>query len=92
MTAKQLRNPCTLPSVLLSRFIREMKMKNTAIEHALHTPIPENMTLQQVGVCNIKIYADYNDYTDHLLVWIKLRRTADYTYSYCLSQEITTSL
>jgi hypothetical protein len=31
--------------------------------------------LQQVGVCNVKTYEDYNDYGDHLPVWANFKLT-----------------
>jgi hypothetical protein len=79
MTANQLTNPlqATFGHDLLfyTRDANSSKMKNTTINHAMHTPLPDNIALQQVGVCNVKTYENYNDYGDHLPVWANFKLT-----------------
>jgi hypothetical protein len=72
MTANQLTNPLHAafghdPS-FHARDVNSIKMKNITIDHALYTQLPDNIVLQQVGVCNVKTYEDYNNYKDHLPV------------------------
>jgi hypothetical protein len=62
--------------LLHKRDANSSKIKNTAIDHALHSPLPDNIVLQQIRVCNVKTYKDYNDYRDHLPVWINFKMTA----------------
>jgi hypothetical protein len=79
MTANQLMNPphATFGHDPLFHTIdvNSSKFKNTAIDHALHSPLPDNIVLQQVGVCNVKTYEDYNDYRDYLPVWANFKLT-----------------
>jgi hypothetical protein len=58
-----------------TRDANSSKMKNTAFDHALHTPLPDKIVLQQVGSCNVKTYEDYNDYEDHLPVRVNFKLT-----------------
>jgi hypothetical protein len=51
-------------------------MGNIAIDHALHSPLTDNIVLQQVGVRNKKTYKDYDDYGDHIPVWINFKLAA----------------
>jgi hypothetical protein len=79
MTANQLTNLLQAAfghdPLFHKRDANSSKMKNTTIDHAMHTSLPDNIVLQQVGVCNVKTYEDYNDYGDHLPVWANFKMT-----------------
>jgi predicted ABC-class ATPase len=55
MTENQLTNPIQAALVMSRCSIREMptrkKLKNTTIDHVLHTPLLDNIVLQQISVC-----------------------------------------
>jgi hypothetical protein len=79
MTANQLTSPLHMAfyhdPLLHTRDANSSKMKSITIYHALQTPLSDNIVLQQVCVCNVKTYEDYNDYGDHLPVWINFKMT-----------------
>jgi hypothetical protein len=73
MTANQLMNPLLHAAfghdpLFYTRDANFSKMYDTAIDHAMHSPLLDSIVLQQVGVCNVKNYDDYNDYKDRLPV------------------------
>jgi hypothetical protein len=77
MTANQLTNSLQAAfghhPLFHTRDANSSKIKNTTIDHTLHTPMPDNIALYQVGVCKVKTYEDYNDYDDHLPTWINFK-------------------
>jgi hypothetical protein len=84
MTANQLANPLQVafgpdPS-FQTRDANSSKLQNSTIDHSLHTPLPDNIVLQQVGFCNVKTYEDMDQFQD------------DHTYRDFLTQEATPSL
>jgi hypothetical protein len=52
-----------------TRDANSSKLKNTTI------------VLQQVSVCNIKTYEDYNDYGEHLSIWINFKMTTPIVFA-----------
>jgi hypothetical protein len=58
-----------------TRNANSQAMRNTAIDHVLHTPLPDSLVLHQVGVLNTKRLLAYADDSDHLPVWISLTLT-----------------
>jgi hypothetical protein len=62
MIANQLVNPLHAAfshhPLFHTKDANSSKRNNVAIDYALYSPLPDNIVLQQVGVCNIKIYED----------------------------------
>jgi len=62
-----------------TRFSNSERMQNSAIDHAMHTPLPHNMAIQQVGVCNVKQQLKLSIYGDHFPIWLNLKLTTPIT-------------
>jgi hypothetical protein len=62
-----------------TRFSNSEKQRNTAIDHILHTPLPDGLAIQQVGVINTKQSILTASDSDHYPIWINLKLTRPFT-------------